>query len=160
MSSYSWSTGETSSSIVVDQPGVFTVEVDSEGCMLTDTVEVTIDEDCEMPIDVPVDTTTIVPIDTLSNIPTIDCNIYIPNAITLSSTSGNDLFAPVSTCTLLDYSLEIYDRWGGSVYSSNNPAEGWEGTDVNPGIYIYNLSYRYVGVERLISESGTVTLIR
>jgi len=73
-----WSTGETAPSIVVDQPGVYTVEVDSEGCVLRDTVEVTIEEDCEMPIDVPVDTTTIVPLDTLSNIPTIDCNIYIP----------------------------------------------------------------------------------
>ena len=144
---------------MVDQPGVFTVEVDSEGCMLTDTVEVTIDKDCELPEDIPLDTTIIVPIDTLNTIPTIDCNIYIPNAISLSSTRGNDLFAPVSTCALLDYSLEIYDRWGGSVYSSNNPTEGWEGTDVNPGIYIYNLSYRLEGSDRTIIDSGTPTLI-
>ena len=154
-----WSTGDTSSSIVVDQPGVFTVEVDSEGCMLTDTVEVTIDKDCELPEDIPLDTTIIVPIDTLNTISTIDCNIYIPNAISLSSTRGNDLFAPVSTCALLDYSLEIYDRWGGSVYSSNNPTEGWEGADVNPGIYIYNLSYRLEGSDRTIIDSGTLTLI-
>ena len=163
MSSYSWSTGDTTATIVVDQPGVISVAIESQGCVLTDTIEVTIEEDCEMPIDVPVDTTTIVPIDTSINIPMSNCNIYIPNAISLGSTRGNNSFVPVSNCAFDEYTLQVFDRYGGRVFSSVDPNLSWDGSgseqSILNGIYTYTVRYRFLGSSDLIYDSGTLTVI-
>lgn len=140
-----WSTGETTQTIEVSDPGIYTIEALISGCIVRDTIEVISVNDCIEPVD--------------PTLPT-SCNTYVPNALYPSSPSGNNAFRPVSTCALLDYNLDIFDRWGGSVYSSNNPEDGWDGSDVNPGIYVYTLSYRYDQLDRLITQTGTVTMIK
>ena len=163
MSSFAWSTGDTTASIVVEQPGEFTVEVDSEGCVLRDTIEVTIDEGCELPVDVPVDTSITTPVDTSVNIPMSNCNIYIPNAISLGSTRGNNSFVPVSNCAFDEYTLQVFDRYGGRVFSSVDPNLSWDGSgseqSILNGIYTYTVRYRFLGSSDLIYDSGTLTVI-
>ncbi len=163
MSSYSWSTGDTTATIVVEQPGEFTVEVDSEGCILRDTIEVTIDEGCELPVDVPADTSITTPVDTSVNIPMSNCNIYIPNAISLGSTRGNNSFVPVSNCAFDEYTLQVFDRYGGRIFSSVDPNLSWDGSgseqSILNGIYTYTVRYRFLGSSDLIYDSGTLTVI-
>jgi hypothetical protein len=163
MSSFAWSTGDTTASIVVEQPGEFTVEVDSEGCVLRDTIEVTIDEGCELPVDVPVDTSITTPVDTSVNIPMSNCNIYIPNAISLGSTRGNNSFVPVSNCAFDEYTLQVFDRYGGRIFSSVDPNLSWDGSgseqSILNGIYTYTVRYRFLGSSDLIYDSGTLTVI-
>ena len=140
--SYIWSTGEQTSSITVTEPGYYYLTIVQDGCMTTDSILINRREECHT-----------------------DCNIYIPNAIKMGSTNRkNDAFGPNSSCQLLDYSLEIYDRWGGKVYQSTDPSDTWRG-DVEhngpqAGVYQYAIRYRYTEESSLRHLKGTVTVLR
>ncbi len=60
------------------------------------------------------------------------------------------------------YSLLIYDRWGKEIFSSNDISNGWDGTDngkpCNAGVYVWII--RYDGENGLVSNKGTVTLVK
>jgi hypothetical protein len=138
-----WFDGTEGSEVSIFETGIYDVIGVRDDCIISDTINIGLSDNCS----------------TLS-IPSDECNVYVPNALYPQSNLGNGLFAPISSCNLLDYSLEIFDRWGGKIYSSNNPAEGWDGRDVNLGIYLYNLSYSYDGLDKRITKSGTITMIQ
>lgn len=58
-----------------------------------------------------------------------DLNIYIPNTFTPNGDNINDVFY-VKGVGIKDenFSMEIIDRWGISVFRSRNILEGWDGT--------------------------------
>ena len=72
--------------------------------------------------------------------------VYIPNAFTPDGNGLNDVFTPVGIGIMEDeYLLQIYDRWGHLVFSSNNFKLGWDGSingDPNPkdGVYAYKIT--------------------
>jgi hypothetical protein len=53
-------------------------------------------------------------------------SMYIPNAITADGDGLNDVFGPVYSGVVL-YRCSIADRWGITVFDSNNPEEKWLG---------------------------------
>ena len=59
-------------------------------------------------------------------------------------------------------SLDVYDRWGGKVFSATDPSEHWDGTlngeVVNPGQFLYQFIYTCEGQER--KKTGAFVLIR
>ena len=89
--------------------------------------------------------------------------VWFPNAFT-PSLETNNTFQAFTANDLRDYELYIYDRQGILVYSAFTPEMGWNGTykghDCPPGTYVYIAKYRRAGVERLMSQKGTVTLLR
>ena len=89
--------------------------------------------------------------------------VWFPNAFT-PILETNKIFKPYTANVLEDYQLFIYDRFGSLVFSTNNIEEGWDGTykghDCRQGTYVYVATYRRSGVERLMTQKGTVTLIR
>ncbi|MBP5326287.1 MAG: gliding motility-associated C-terminal domain-containing protein [Bacteroidales bacterium] len=89
--------------------------------------------------------------------------VWFPNAFT-PILETNKIFKPYTANILEDYQLFIYDRFGSLVFSTNNIEEGWDGTykghDCRQGTYVYIATYRRSGVERLMTQKGTVTLIR
>ena len=91
---------------------------------------------------------------------------YIPNAFTPNHDGENDVFLPVLPAHTT-YNLQIYSRWGEVVFETANPAQGWTGqdaagSDVQPGIYVWSISYlEKVGDELEAREhQGTLTLMR
>jgi gliding motility-associated-like protein len=58
----------------------------------------------------------------------------------------------------------IYDRNGAQVFYTNDVEEGWDGKyngqECKMGSYVYIARYRRKGVERLMSQKGTVTLVK
>ncbi|HQQ95508.1 MAG TPA: gliding motility-associated C-terminal domain-containing protein, partial [Bacteroidia bacterium] len=56
-----------------------------------------------------------------------DFALYVPNAFTPNADGLNDLFRPVGT-GLKAYKIEIYNRWGKTIYVSEDFFEGWDGT--------------------------------
>jgi len=102
-------------------------------------------------------------VDTTFFIPVGLFAVWFPNAFT-PSLETNNYFAPFTANDLLDYNLYIYDRAGVQVFHSNQVEKGWNGTykghNCKQGTYVYIVSYRREGVERLISQKGTVTLLR
>ena len=77
-----------------------------------------------------------------------DFNVYVPNSITVNGDQFNEGFLPVfSNVDLLkSYEMEIFNRWGQLVWSSDQPAEAWYGRykdarDVQLGVYTWKIKY-------------------
>lgn len=120
MMQYLWSTGETSASISVEQPGNYSVSVSDGTCEGTQPY-------------------------VISSCPS---NIFIPNAISFTEQNGlNDYFQIVATdlTAIYDFSIYIYNRWGGLVYCSQNANFKWrpKDDDVRQSNNIFNYIIRY-----------------
>lgn len=63
-------------------------------------------------------------------------HVYVPNAFTPDGDGINDEFLPrVSGFDFMEkYTFSIFDRWGTTVFESNNPTEPWLG-DVRDGLH-------------------------
>ena len=89
--------------------------------------------------------------------------VWFPNAFT-PKLETNNYFKPYTANELEDYELFIFDRRGNLVFQAEHPEQAWDGTyngtDCTVGSYVYIANYRRKGVERKISQKGTVTLIR
>lgn len=93
----------------------------------------------------------------------IEPTIYIPNAFSVGG--KNPVFKPETRQhRVSDYSFEIYDRYGRTIFETNDPEEGWDGRlqptsrVAREGVYIYRLSLRTgEGIEVL--KHGHVTLL-
>lgn len=101
------------------------------------------------------------------NCPTVDFgNVFTPNGDGI-----NDYFAPVNDRNVQITMIEIYDRWGSKIYSTNsipNINQLWDGRnnagkEVPEGVYYYYIRY---SEDRLPDEIpkpplvGNVTLMR
>lgn len=94
----------------------------------------------------------------------LKCNTApVPNAFTPNQDNLNDTYG-LSNPGILEKleSFEIYDRWGGRMYVTDNPYENWDGTlngsPVMAGVYYYRIRYLCKG-ESFVKE-GSLTLIR
>ena len=89
--------------------------------------------------------------------------LEFPNAFTPNGDGVNDIFLPAFR-SLKSYELTIYNKWGRRVFSSSDPAEGWDGRengrDAAAGTYYFVA--KAAGYERGVTfrRKGSVTLIR
>lgn len=96
---------------------------------------------------------------------TFDVEPYLPNAFNPNSTEAiNSRFKPVqSYLNASGYQLQVYHRWGGLIWETNDPNEGWDGRNKNGkllqrGTYAYLLLYQNAaGIGQ--QKRGTVTLL-
>jgi len=89
--------------------------------------------------------------------------VYIPNAFTPNNDGINDYFN-VQGIGLTDVKMSIYNRWGQIIYTTDNTAKGWDGTDFYSGtkcpigVYVYQVSVKsFKGDTR--EYVGRVTLV-
>lgn len=92
----------------------------------------------------------------------LDCeNLLLPNAFTPNGDQLNDRYG-ISNLFLIDEIeyFEIYDRWGGKMWTTNTKSETWDGsfsgTVVNPGMYIYKVKYTCGGQEYVKVDNFSV----
>jgi gliding motility-associated-like protein len=138
---YTWSTGSHISSIEVLKKGTYWLTVDNNsGCQYTDTVNIE-NSKCE-------------------------CTLYLPDAFTPNNDGLNDEFKPVYDCSLQDYNLTIFDRWGHVVFKTNDIEDSWNGKSrsefVQLGVYVYQITYKPIikGVTgTVLSKSGRIAVI-
>ena len=75
------------------------------------------------------------------SVPSAISKLEIPNVITPGAASGMNTVFMVKHEELQDFEIWIFNRWGDQLYHSNNPDEGWDGTDkghvVPTGAYYY-----------------------
>ena len=94
----------------------------------------------------------------------LDCNkVFFPSGFTPNGDRLNDTWGMSNVVFLGDFiALEVYDRWGGSIFKTTDPSLEWDGTkngeEVMPGQYVYTFTFRCDGVDRKVS--GSVVLIR
>jgi gliding motility-associated-like protein len=89
-------------------------------------------------------------------------NVYVPNAFTANGDGLNDVFKWVPVF-VKDFHIEIYNRWGGKLFESDNKLDFWdgkiEGDPVASDVFFYILNYTgYNGVSA--SKKGNFTIIR
>ena len=87
--------------------------------------------------------------------------LYLPNAFTPNDDSKNTIFLPVFTNPdeIENYSREIYNRWGGLVFRTEEPTFGWDGANAVEGVYAVVVHYTTRGAKPK-TVKGSVTLIR
>ncbi|NJN77032.1 MAG: gliding motility-associated C-terminal domain-containing protein [Saprospiraceae bacterium] len=95
------------------------------------------------------------------------CYPYVPNAFSPNNDGINDNFKVYTNCTLGNYNLKIYDRWGGIVFESNDFNNGWDGTkhgqNLNDGVYVWVLTFQAPnerGIVETMVKSGSLTLVK
>ncbi len=102
-------------------------------------------------------------VDTSFYVPVGIFAVWFPNAFT-PKLETNKIFKAFTANDLHDYELYIYDRNGAQVFYTNDVEEGWDGKyngqECKNGTYVYIARYRRKGVERLMSQKGTVTLVK
>jgi len=93
--------------------------------------------------------------------------IYVPNAFTPNSDDKNEVWRP-SVIGVEEgwYSLRVFDRWGLEVFSTEDPASGWDGTMNNGGdplpqdVYVWVLKAKDQFTPEKADLIGTVSLLR
>jgi len=139
---YLWSTGDTTTTIVVEGEGDFSVTVTSCNHVSSDIYTRTLSEEFRWP------------------------NIFFPQS---RLGNINRTFGPQVDCPDafdVPYSLEIYNRWGKKVFESDNPEERWAGTLNNQGdfleegVYIFQVFINGELIPESENQPRTISLVR
>ena len=93
------------------------------------------------------------------------CLVNFPTAFTPNNDDVNDFFRPVSDCQFLKYEMEVFNRWGQSVFTSTNFDTSWDGRindlEAPSDVYIFILKYQTLvaGTGEILAK-GEVILLR
>ncbi len=97
---------------------------------------------------------------------TPDFALYVPNTFTPDGNGVNDMFQPMGVgIDEEDYRLDIFDRWGENIFTSNNFRKGWDGTvkggskTAPQGVYTYKMMVKDI-LGNKHPKIGHVTVIR
>ncbi|MEO1652826.1 MAG: gliding motility-associated C-terminal domain-containing protein, partial [Bacteroidota bacterium] len=112
---YEWQDGSKESSFLVTETGEYWVEVNRQGCIVRDEI----------------------------NILYIECfeNLEIPNIITPNGDGKNEYFV-IDNLDLRLWTLSIHDRHGSMVFESDNYQNNWDARDLPSDVYFYRLIKR------------------
>jgi len=106
-----------------------------------------------------------------SNIVCVDnCPAYeLPNAFTPNGDSQNDLFVPTRSCFIASVDFQVFNRWGGLVFTTADPNLNWNGTNTQnkelaEGTYFYRCQVFEQRVDGIVPApeilSGYIELVR
>ena len=84
--------------------------------------------------------------------------IIIPNIITPNDDSFNDLLV-FKNLEFLENNLQVFNRWGTSVFKKDNYQNDWDGDDLSDGTYFFILNVIFPNSSSKIYK-GTLSLIR
>ncbi len=137
-SSYAWSTGSTAPSILVTEPGTYSLQVtDAHGCSNEAYIAVK-----------------------FKLCPT---SIYFPSAFTPNGDGLNDRFRPILTGVLQGFKLDIYTRNGERIAEITDWQKGWNGNRATipqgADTYVWKAVFQFAGYDPEM-RSGTVVLVR
>jgi trimeric autotransporter adhesin len=90
------------------------------------------------------------------------CTVILPNAFTPNGDGLNDVFRPVSLGKHVVHSFRVLNRWGQSVYESDQQQFGWDGNfngvPQDADTYFYFITFDCNGKTTI--QKGDVTLVR
>ena len=92
-------------------------------------------------------------------------SVYVPNSFIAHSDSHNNKFMPLiyDLDNVIEFSMKIFNRWGGVVFETKDVRSYWDGTvnntDAQKGLYAYIISIRDV-YDNNYNLNGSLFLIR
>ncbi len=128
---YLWNTGSTSSSIIVQDSGLYYVKV--TGLCNPDSDSSTVKLE--------------------------DCTLSLTNVVTPNGDGFNDFLVFPNLNYYLESSLVIFNRWGKKIYEASNYKNDWDGRNQANGTYFYILTPSGGQVEAELIK-GTFTLLK
>ena len=131
---YLWNTGTTAPVLTVNHAGIYYVAVTGNTCVETDTVTVIWG----------------------------DCGVFIPGAFTPNGDGINDNFGVVTGFRAREFFLQIFDRWGNTVFITSNNTIKWNGNFKRKAVLsvAYAWIMNYVDINGIKNSlKGTVLLI-
>jgi hypothetical protein len=69
------------------------------------------------------------------------------------------VFLPKGT-QVFNYKLNIYNRWGQSIFESTDTNRGWTGNEASADTYFYTIYYENSDGSKTFDKRGIVNLIR
>jgi gliding motility-associated-like protein len=135
---YAWNTGESKPQIKIVSPGLYWLQVmDNNNCTGRDSISIT-ERNCLN-------------------------KIIFPNAFSPDGNKTNDVFKPAYYGNVVAYSLQVFNRWGQMVFSSNDAGRGWNGTingRAQPGgSYVWVCRYTITSEQPKVIK-GSLLLVR
>jgi len=114
----------------------YVTTTDANGCSTTDTVEVSVKDDCGY--------------------------LFVPNAFSPNGDGHNDVLLVYGVC-ITKMTFIVFDRWGKQLFESTEQSMGWDGTfngqKMNPDTYTYYLGVTLIDGTKVV-KSGNVALVR
>lgn len=95
----------------------------------------------------------------------LPCNIYIPNVFSPNQDGSNDYFSifPSESCSIDDFRIRIFNKWGGEVFYSEEVNFQWNGIfknqPLNSGVFVWYIQYLSF-YEESKTLSGVVTIVK
>jgi gliding motility-associated-like protein len=136
---YRWlPNNETSPNISVSKEGIYKVKVtNSDGCITEKSVQMILK---------------------------CTSKIYAATIFTPNGDNENDVFWIIAQ-DVIDYDLDIFNRWGEMIFMSSSESEVWDGTikgeKAPEGAYSWRLTYKNASQPtEILTQTGTVILIR
>lgn len=91
-----------------------------------------------------------------------ESKLFVPNAFTPNNNNLNEYFGPVGSY-IIDYKMEIFNRWGEKLYETQNCMQGWNGKYMEAicqeGVYLYLIYAR--GIDgKVYNLKGNFTLLK
>jgi gliding motility-associated-like protein len=138
-SSYLWFNNSSSSSVTINTPGKYWLQVTStQGCKGRDTIEVLTGKNCST-------------------------GIHFPNAFTPDRNGNNDTWKPVAWSVPTLFHLLIFNRFGEKVFETTDFKQGWDGMFKGklqpPETFVWYCTYQLTGAAAQL-EKGTLVLVR
>jgi gliding motility-associated-like protein len=136
-----WNDGSRSPKLVVSEKGVYSVMVSNANCTFSDSIR----------------------IETYNCNP---CSLYVPNVFSPNNDGNNDDFLIGIGCEVINYKIQIFDRWGNLVYQSNDIYEAWDGKvrgrTAAMGVYSWflNVETELFGKSVVEKKSGDLSVFR
>jgi gliding motility-associated-like protein len=134
---YLWSNQSTESSIDINTPGSYSITVtDSNDCSSSKNIAL-INDNCS------------------------NNDVYIPTSFSPNNDGNNDILY-VRGVGVSTMRLQIYNRFGSLIFTSNNLSKGWDGKSenkpLNNAVFIYLLEVTFINGEQKTLK-GNITLI-
>jgi len=90
------------------------------------------------------------------------CKIYVPDIFNPNASGLDARFTLGTDCSLEEYELLVFDRWGNQVFVSTDVKLSWDGRiqheEAISGVYFYKLTYDFLEDEKV--TYGQINLIR
>ncbi len=135
---YQWGNGMINNQYSISEPGIYTLLVRNKCGETYSTMAVT-QENCL-------------------------CTMFIPNSFSPNGDNTNESFEFFPECELSNFQLQIFNRWGKMMFTTDNPLHFWDGTYKGDILvqesYIYKVKYSFTNESIVYNKTGSIVLIK